>query len=1715
MHARLRSSVGIAFALVLASPALVRAACNLIPSATQAFRGTLGATNKPFAAPGDFVEVSVRPGRCDAASPGLGALPADQDVTVVFTPPLNGPRRVAFLTADPAGCAGPAAGAKRTQCEAIVGPGRVACVDGPTAALALVSRNGVPHLSFRFPDTDVLLAPTDGITASGPATVAVSPAGSPLPCGLATSTCTSQPGLVACVDDVYAGDGTCQPNLHLTFPHFTALPRPNDYQALCYADSAPCTATADETRVAVDTAGNLLFPVNWTGVLVRQAGVPVPRTLVATLRSPVSFAQPPTVAFGSYTPEGAPLPPIFEPKADPTITTPNTLSLFGTADAAYTILRVARRHGVCSGGSTPGADCTQDPDCGLGGACLTACVGGSTPNAPCTRDGDCSGGGKCGALFADLKPATKAGGPLVLARDLDAICQESPHQACSADAQCAGVLNTCVSYAYEARTPIPLEGLACSEEVCTFSVSENVAAKQVNGDADQTDLVMTLQDRQSGRALPIGAGGALGRAVVSIQQPPFTFPMVAGQGRVAAFLEPEALEATSPAQAVSNGDGDAFDTFLRVYRTNTAGTVASELTVAPAFPSPLAVDAALVVNGRSLAVSNGRVFFRTPELGAVPETTVRVSVSDTDAQSDNLSFQDNPVGNGISATGRFVAFQSIATNLVAGGTSGRQIFVRDRDFDGNGILDESGPGKQTTELVSKTAGGVPGTSNVQPAISGDGRWVVFSTSSANLVSGLGPCPNGFSGSGGNCTQIVVKDRTTGAVVTISTDAGGTVGDGDSQLPAITPSGRFVVFQSTAGNLVPGDTNDFCNTGPDPGDESCGDIFVRDRDADEDGVFDEPGATSIERVSLDENDGQATAVSHAGNISDDGRYVAIETNAPLEADDVSGIDTYVRDRVLGTTRIASDNPNGPGTGGGFFFPYISGDGRIVTFESTSLFGTSAPGGLTAWARDMVTGAYENLNKTSEGAYGQPGISGGISNISADGRFVAVDSQSPNLVPGSTFNCRGNPFPDCFIWYLRDRLTGLTKRSAATITGAELNGEIFVGVGLTGDGRQLSFTTKADNVLGPGVDTNLCDTDAVPPDDPCHDVFVRTPDYAFAAAADRSGDDDFDDTILEVLDAGPVAPVRTPLCPAGETAVAAGNAAFLRPEASGNTTAGELSSCPTGTALSGGVDLNGDADATDQVVHLWTGGGAQNLGLAATAVALSATHVAAIDANGTLQTHPAGAGTWTSTGQAAHSIQFCGPVVAFLQPVGAHLEVGIHDPALGATVLTGQAAEEIVCSPTLVAFRTRESVGGVSLNGPGDGDIDDDVLQTWDVSRPECRDDSPAPPADCLGNSRQALLPCRIDACDPRIPYRVGVHSVKFLTVECAQAGGGVLAGCAAPGGTDLSGDGAADDVVIQVYDVVTDTVTPYGTIPEDAGEDPTAGGDVGDGSGSGGGSGTVYGSIGRCIETIGGSCTTSDDCASAEFCEGGMCKREQGVCVVAADCPPGIPCVTTGDAGTVPASPDTDADGVPDHVDNCPNEPNGDQADGDGDLAGDACDLATCGNGVVEYEEQCDGASASACTAGCDAACACASCGASCAACANPIADPAAKVQVKARREAGQLKVKAFLPLASYTGEPVTIRLDDADSAPIVQQAIGALAPLGTSGTKWQFKTKALGVQKVQLKRKAANLFQITLKTKRWFTAAAANGTVADTRVTLTIGTQCFTRAATQKVDDAP
>ncbi len=188
--------------------------------------------------------------------------------------------------------------------------------------------------------------------------------------------------------------------------------------------------------------------------------------------------------------------------------------------------------------------------------------------------------------------------------------------------------------------------------------------------------------------------------------------------------------------------------------------------------------------------------------------TERVSVASDGTEGNDLS--EVPA---LSADGRFVAFDSVATNLVPNDTNGAtsslngyDVFVRDRLIG-------------TTERVSVTSlGGEGNGPSSLPSISPDGRYISFSSSATNLVENVAPI----------VIDAFVHDRLTGTTELVSRCKVGQAacseftpgkpGNHDSKFSTLTSDGRFVAFESLADNLISGDTN------------FATDIYVRDRGA---------------------------------------------------------------------------------------------------------------------------------------------------------------------------------------------------------------------------------------------------------------------------------------------------------------------------------------------------------------------------------------------------------------------------------------------------------------------------------------------------------------------------------------------------------------------------------------------------------------------------------------------------------------------------------------------------------------------------------------------------------------------------------------------------------------------------------------------------------------------------------------------------------------------
>jgi Tol biopolymer transport system component len=1052
----------------------------------------------------------------------------------------------------------------------------------------------------------------------------------------------------------------------------------------------------------------------------------------------------------------------------------------------------------------------------------------------------------------------------------------------------------------QAQNPVTLGSLSTqTSEVRSFLVNEAVDLRDRNGDGDLNDVVAVFRGRDTGTGAALGAppgcgigGTPEGRAAVQVHEGRFSVPAVAVEGDTLALLEYE----SGAKDCDANGNGDVFESVLRVF--SLAG---GELTTA--ISPPRAVDSAPRINQRSLVLSDQRLFYRSAEASLADQLATALLPA-----SPNVS--ESPQ---ISSDGRYVSFTTTAALLPSDSNGVSDIYVKDRQTNG-------------LELVSVTTGGVAGNRrSLQSTMTPDGRYVAFISLASNLLGAGSDTNNACSDASppnagsDNCPDIYLRDRQTGTTERISVSDSEAQGDhGSPELgivaeafyrPALSDDGRYVAFQSSASNF-----------GAPTGGEHA---YLRDRVA---------GTTEYL------GNGQPS-------LSADGRYVAY----------LSGTDLVVRDRQLGTLHVASNAPDGspPAALSGVAGGSLSADGRFIAFISDAnnlvpgdTNGSMPTEGLDTFLHDRVTNITTRISVSSAGAQSTTeGLHLTQPALSADAHYVAYLSLAPNLVAGDT-----NSAYDVFVY---DRFSGATRRVSRSAGGGQLS-TISIRLAMSRDGRFFAY-----------------ESDAAPTPFGTGDVFVRGPD-PLDSGADLFADGTLDDTVLEVLDVGVPAPTPITLCPAGDVAVAAGNAAFLRPESAGGTAA-----CPGGS-------LNPpDADVADEVVQLWAGGAVQNLGRAATAVVLSPDHLAAriseagdatnyngdADSNDdVVQIHPVGAGSWTNVGQAADSLAIDGDLVAFITPESGQGVASInadgdtddrvlqvYDAATSQLLLStsslprARAAEDFVvgtrestaCGEVqLVAFRTSEAAeGGQNLNDSsngqptGDSDASDDVLQIFDAV------------SQTLINTGQAVVPCELEACDPRLPYRISGSKVKFLTFEPDQAG------------LDLSGEGNNTDLVLQVFDFCTTRSTVIArVVAETAGSPP--GPTSHDPLSEPEESAVLPTDAGRCDA---GGCDPDDDqCGAgavcqADRCDGGTCLRhssltcasdddcarcilrEPASCLVDGDCPMGSTCGAQVIIA-VAAVEDRDDDGVPDAQDNCPDAFNTNQADGDGDGAGDACDV---------------------------------------------------------------------------------------------------------------------------------------------------------------------------------
>ena len=352
------------------------------------------------------------------------------------------------------------------------------------------------------------------------------------------------------------------------------------------------------------------------------------------------------------------------------------------------------------------------------------------------------------------------------------------------------------------------------------------------------------------------------------------------------------------------------------------------------------------------------------------------------------------------------------------------------------------PAQAPVTLVSKSQNGDLGNQDSyvpfltrSPALSADDRWVAFASNATNLVS-----DDKYS-----ITDVFVRDLTANTIVRVSLDASGDDANNGSGEPSISADGRFVAFESSADDLVAGDTNHEL------------DIFVHDRDPDGNGIFDEGNGVTT-RASVDSNGVEGASGSFRPSISADGRKVAfVSYSTNLDPADTSyKLDVFLHDMTTGATSLVSVSRGGTGGNDHSLHCHLAADGNSVAFSSfaSDLVAGDANQRRDVFVRDLVLGKTVLASVDSSGAQGdgesdlEPGA------MTRDGSSVVFWSAAGNLVASD-----GNGFADVFV---RDLVHGTTTCMSVDAAGAVGNGHSIFPT-ISGDGRYVTHQTTAASLL----------------------------------------------------------------------------------------------------------------------------------------------------------------------------------------------------------------------------------------------------------------------------------------------------------------------------------------------------------------------------------------------------------------------------------------------------------------------------------------------------------------------------------------------------------------------------------------------------------------------------------------------------------------------------
>lgn len=385
-------------------------------------------------------------------------------------------------------------------------------------------------------------------------------------------------------------------------------------------------------------------------------------------------------------------------------------------------------------------------------------------------------------------------------------------------------------------------------------------------------------------------------------------PVVSADGRFVAFIS----DAFNLVPGDTNADDDVF-VWDRQGSSLERVSLASDEQEAQGrsqVHDGVEIEAAMSADGRYVAFNSPATNLVEGDTNQAPDVfvrdrpagaTVRASVNDNGQQAAGGVSS----GPSISADGRYVAFRSGAANLVPGDTNDKDdVFVRDRLLLLTERVSLRSTGGQSNHWVMEVT-----LANLTPRISADGRSVAWATLANDLVEGD---TNGAA-------DIFVRDRSLSTTERASLTSLGGEANGGSFDPRLSGDGQRVAFTSWAGNLSPDDANQVVNP------------YVRN-----------PSLGSTERLDRDSTGEPGFGEARVHALNGDGRYALIDSAAPLTPEDTNGCrDLFLRDRVLGmTTRVSLGENGEQGEGARLYAGAdLSPDARYLAFSTDAEYLTA--------------------------------------------------------------------------------------------------------------------------------------------------------------------------------------------------------------------------------------------------------------------------------------------------------------------------------------------------------------------------------------------------------------------------------------------------------------------------------------------------------------------------------------------------------------------------------------------------------------------------------------------------------------------------------------------------------------------------------------------------------------------------------------------------------